>query len=451
MAEIQSTVLVVLAVGGLLFSILSILEKHVKWIISFCAKFGEGCRRTLRFNLFEIPISWYGTVYYVALIFLMYNYDPWVFWLVMAGFGIELTFIWIMVYLRALCIFCVLNAIMMAGLFFFAFDPDMIWESMSIVLLFFIVSFYFIYSENVAEFKSDSEKDDDSIAAKINGDVITLEEVEYPLVQSIYNLRTEIYQLKKERLDQLIREILIKKQAQAGGKTEKELMDLILKKMPHGVNDNLEQNEKEEKIIKYADSLKSKYNVEVILQPPRLPIINIPVKYDPGIGPQDALVVVVEFSDYMCPACRKAHKIAIRIKKKYKDRIKWVFKDFPLEQHVGAKKMAEAAHCANDQGKFWQYQDLLFSLKNGFGSKEVKIYARQLGLDEEEFEECISNRHYRSKVEENVKIGREIGVSATPTFIINGKLVSGAISYEKFEALIEEALKKVSSIKSVNR
>ncbi len=82
------------------------------------------------------------------------------------------------------------------------------------------------------------------------------------------------------------------------------------------------------------------------------------------MGPADALVVVVEFSDYLCPGCRKGYEITKTIRDKYRDRIRWVFKDFPLDRHEGADKMAEAAHCANDQGKFWQYQDLLFSSEN---------------------------------------------------------------------------------------
>jgi protein-disulfide isomerase len=445
----QNTVLVYLAVGGLLFSILSVLEKHVKWLISFCDIFGEGCRRALKFHLFEIPVSWYGIVYYVVLIFLIYNFEPGVFWLIVAGFGIELTFIWIMIYFRAFCIFCAINAVMMTGLFLFVFDFGRIWESLSMILMFFMVSFYFLYRENISEFRNVSETGDESIAANVNGDVITMEEVEHPLTQSIYNLRTKIYQLKKERLDQLVRELLIKKQAQSEGKPEKELIDLILKDNVNGFVDKLEQGQKEGKIIAYADSLKSDYNVEIFLQPPRLPIINIPIKYDPSLGPLDALVVVIEFSDYMCPACRKAHVIAENIKKKYNDRIRWVFKDFPLEQHEGADRMAEAAYCANDQGKFWQYQDLLFSLENISGPEEFKKYAKSLGLNEERFAECINNRKYQSKVEENIKTGREIGVSATPTFIINGKMISGKISHEKFEKLIKGALKKASSVKGV--
>ncbi len=241
----QNTFLAFLAAGGLLVSILSILEKYVKWILSFCDIFGKGCRKALKFHLFGIPVSWYGAAYYLFLIMLIRMIEPWVFWFIIIGFGIELTFIWIMIYIRAFCIFCIINAAMMTGLFLCVFDTGRILESISIILIFFMGSLYFFYRENLSEFTGALEIED-----------------------------------------------------------------------------------------------------------------------DPGMGPADALVVVVEFSDYLCPGCRKGYEITKTIRDKYRDRIRWVFKDFPLDRHEGADKMAEAAHCANDQGKFWQYQDLLFSSEN---------------------------------------------------------------------------------------
>jgi len=323
----ENTLLVFLALGGLFVSILSILERYVKWILSFCDIFGKGCRKALKYHLFGIPVSWYGVVYYLFLIILIYLMEPWVFWFIMAGFGIELTFVWIMIYIRAFCIFCVINATMMTGLFLYVFDINRILESLSIILISFMGSLYFLYRENISEFTGALETED-----------------------------------------------------------------------------------------------------------------------DPGTGPKDALVVVVEFSDYLCPGCRKGHEIAKTIKRKYKDRIRWVFKDFPLEHHIGADKMAEAAHCANDQRKFWQYQDLLFSSEKTPDSQELKNYAKSLGLDDEQFSYCIDNRKHQSKVEKNVKDGKEMGISAIPTFIINGQMISGAPSPEKFEKLIEKALKKASSV-----
>jgi protein-disulfide isomerase len=332
----------------------------------------------------------------------------------------------------------------MTVLFIFVFDFDRIWESLSIILIFSMVSLFYIYRENVSEFKVVSENNDDSIVAKINGNGITMEEVEHPLTQNIYSLRKKIYQLKKDRLEQLIRERLIQKQAKVKGISDKELIDLILKDTIDNFDDKLEQSKKEEILIKYADSLKPNYNVEVLLQPPVLPVINVPITDGPYLGHRNAPVVVIEFSDYMCPACRKTHQIVKRIKKKYRNHVQWIFKDFPLEQHEGAEKMAEAAYCANDQGKFWKYQDLLFSSENKPGPEEFKQYAQKIGLDEKKFMQCIEHRKHKFKVEENVKIGREMGISATPTLIINGQMISGALSAEKFEDLIEEALKKVS-------
>ncbi len=447
----QNSLFVILSLGGLLFSILSILEKHVKWILSFCDIFGEGCRKALKFHLFGIPVSWYGAVYYIFLIILVYLMEPLLFLYVMAGFGIELTFIWIMIYIRAFCIFCTINAAMMTGLFILVFDVHRVWEGISIVLVFLMGSLYFLYRENVSELAGASETEDDLIAAKINGDVITMEDVEQPLVQPIYSLRTKIHQLKKDRLEQLIREILIKKQAKLENKSETDLINSFLKSKAHDFDDRADEHKKEKKIMEYADSLKKKFNVKVFLQPPRLPIINVPIKDDPSLGPLNALVVIVEFSDYLCPGCQKGHKIAETVKKKFKGRIRWVFKDFPLEQHEGADKMAEAAHCAHDQGKFWQYQDILFSMGKKTGSEELIRCAKNLGLDVAKFKQCIDNQQYRSKVQENIRAGKKIGIASTPTFVINGQMLSGAPSPEKFEELIEEAFMKANSVKTSDR
>ena len=337
----QNTVLVLLAIGGLVFSILSILEKYVKGILSFCEIFGQGCRRTLKFHLFGIPASWYGAAYYIVLIFLIFLMKPWVYWFVMVGFGIELTFIWIMVYnIRAFCLFCTLNAVMMGGLFLYVFDISRVWESLSIILICFITSLFFFQRENISEF-SDS--------------------------------------------------------AEAGAEEDGNIAD---------------------------------------------------VKDDPTLGSPDASVAVVEFSDYLCPGCRKAHDISKTIKEKYGDHICWVFKDFPLKQHKGSDKMAEAAHCADDQGKFWQYQDLMFSSEGPVDLQQLEKYAEDLDLDTDKFRHCMETQKHRRKVEKNRKNGKEAGVSVTPTFIINGQKISGTLTVERFEKRIEDALRNVQSIKT---
>jgi len=434
----QNTVLVLLATGGLVFSILSILEKYVKWILSFCEIFGQGCRKTLKFHLFGIPASWYGAAYYIVFFFLIFQMEYGVYWFIMIGFGIELTFIWIMVYnIRAFCLFCTLNAVMMAGLFLYVFDINRMWESLSIILISFITSLFFFQRENISEFSDTVEaepepEEDDDIAAVINGDVITLEEVEEPLSQDLYRLRSQIYQLSKNKLDELIRELLIKKQAKAEGKSEEELIETIVK----DTDDKAGENQKQEKINKYADSLKEKFHVEVFLQKP-----SPPVKDDPAQGPPDASVAVVEFSDYLCPACRKGHDISKTIKKKYGDQIRWIFKDFPLKQHKGSDKMAEAAHCADDQDRFWQYQDLMFSSEGPADLQQLEKYAEDLDLDTDTFRHCMETHKHRRKVEKNIKSGKDAGISATPTFIINGQKISGSLPVEKFEELIEESLR----------
>ncbi|MGA6925523.1 MAG: vitamin K epoxide reductase family protein, partial [Desulfosarcina sp.] len=117
----------ILILAGAAVSIVSALERHVRWIAAVCSLFGEGCRKTADFTLFNIPISWWGMAYYAALALAALIAKPWLFWLVMAGFGFELTFVWIMVAVGAFCIFCVLNAAVVAGLVWVVFDPALAW------------------------------------------------------------------------------------------------------------------------------------------------------------------------------------------------------------------------------------------------------------------------------------------------------------------------------------
>ena len=158
-----------------------------------------------------------------------------------------------------------------------------------------------------------------------------------------------------------------------------------------------------------------------------------------AFGNPDAPVTVVEYSDYMCPACRNMHPVANIIKEMYKDKIRWVFRDFPLRQHKGADRLAEAARCAGEQGKFREFQDMLFDAKE---YPDVKKFAKELGLNESRFAGCFDTAKYAPSVRQDVQNGTDAGIHSTPTFIINGQAKKGMLSVEQFKQLIDEALKQ---------
>jgi protein-disulfide isomerase len=164
---------------------------------------------------------------------------------------------------------------------------------------------------------------------------------------------------------------------------------------------------------------------------------------DPWIGAKDAKVVIVEFSDYACPYCAKfALEVEKKIVENYKNTVKLVFRDFPVHGE-SSYKAAEAANCAREQGKFWEYHYLLFERQKEWYNNVSKFldYAEELGLNSEKFRECLDSGKYRQEVEKDFMDGVSYGVQGTPTFFINDDMVIGYRSYEEFTRLIEERLK----------
>jgi protein-disulfide isomerase len=129
-----------------------------------------------------------------------------------------------------------------------------------------------------------------------------------------------------------------------------------------------------------------------------------------------------------------------KIRDAYGDRIRWIYKDFPLEMHKGAKKAAMAAHCAEEQGRFWEYQDMVYNSEEEPDADLLKKYASSLGLDGEQFQQCLNNGRYVPQIKEDIQTGKEVGICATPTFIINGKMLTGSLSFEEFKEEIDNQL-----------
>lgn len=162
---------------------------------------------------------------------------------------------------------------------------------------------------------------------------------------------------------------------------------------------------------------------------------------DPAKGPEDAAVTVIEFSDFQCPFCSRFYAQTLpQLNENYGDRIRFVFRDFPLTSiHPFAQKAAEAAECADDQDAFWGYHDLLFENQSALDIDSLKGYASSLELDTATFDECLDSGKYAAEVEKDVQDGVAAGVRGTPAFFINGRLISGAQPYQVFEAAIEAA------------
>jgi len=180
--------------------------------------------------------------------------------------------------------------------------------------------------------------------------------------------------------------------------------------------------------------------------------IQVSLDDDAILGDANAKVVVVEFSDFQCPFCRRFYTQTLsQLKEEYVStgKIKFVYRDFPLSSiHPAAEKSAEASECAEEQGKFWEYHDKIFmeqdKLGQGtieYGIEELKKWASEIGLDENKFNQCLDSGKYTSLIQEDTSASSALGVQSTPTFLINGQAVVGAQPFEVFKQTIDPLLK----------
>ena len=158
---------------------------------------------------------------------------------------------------------------------------------------------------------------------------------------------------------------------------------------------------------------------------------------NPPKGDPASLIAIIEFGDFKCPACKAAHPVIDEILNEYN--VSLYYRNFPLPMHGEISFLsAEAAECANEQDKFWQYHEILFENQDILNKENLKLYAKEIGLNEEQFNNCLDTEKYKQEVEKDIKDAKDLGVQGTPTFFINGKKVLGA-NKEKIKQIIEEA------------
>lgn len=460
--------LILLGVAGLFVAVLSVLESRIPALAELCGLFGGGCRDTAAFTLVGIPVSILGVVYYAALLASLFFAPSWAFRIVMAGAGVELTFVYAMAVHHIFCPFCLLNLAVITALVLRVFRWARGWEAMALTLLFMVMSLIPFAGENtsISQIAPPSEPD---VVARVNGKPITNQELEKAMATKLYDARMELHRAKIKELDQIIQDRLLRLEALRLNIPLEEVRSRALDDADSvgpddvqaflaanpGVRSSWEGSEEalQDRVRSFLQrrrntqamrtavtDLQKRYDVEILLQEPPLPWTRVALGNSPVQGPEDAPVTVVEFSDYSCPACRKGHEISMEIREAYRGKIRWVFKDLPLERHKEARIQAEAARCARDQGMFWDYQDMLFMSGQEMGHQRLVDLAVELGMDRDRFESCLRSGRHREDIEADVRAAEEAGVEGTPTFIVNGKLRPGTPSFEELRALIEAEL-----------
>ncbi len=192
----------------------------------------------------------------------------------------------------------------------------------------------------------------------------------------------------------------------------------------------------EERRKAFIEELTDKYPTRTALRPPTLEV-ELGGRAPRGGGP-DAPVTIVEFADYGCPFCREAESTIRRVLNAYGDEVRLAYRDFPL-QAGDSYLAAEATHCANDQGKAWEFHDKLMT-SNDRSGESLKALAIEVGLDVAKFDDCTASGRYKTAVEKDLADAARAGVTGTPAFFINGRLLDGAQPFEKFQEVIEEEL-----------
>jgi len=201
----------------------------------------------------------------------------------------------------------------------------------------------------------------------------------------------------------------------------------------------------QERLAKFIDELKAKHKTTVAL---KAPVIDVATAGRPERGGGvKAPVTIIEFSDYQCPFCKRAEDSVNKVMTTYGDKVRLVFRDYPLPMHSMARPASEAAACANAQGKFWEYHAKLFDNQTALQDDKLKQYAKDVGLDSAKFDECLAKKPHKEAIDKDIADGNKVGVNGTPAFFINGRMISGAQPFEKFKEIIDDeiAAKKTAS------
>lgn len=308
----------------------------------------------------------------------------------------------------------------------------------------------------------------DKVVATYNGGKITYGELEIEAKPKIQEIQNQIYQARKEVLERMAVERIVKAEAAKKGQTEEQYIQARVETLPitppsdadvkeffdrlkaanrippdtklEQIKDQLvqamENQQRRTSVQKVIEELRSQANLVIDLPAPRVEV----AATGPARGPADAKVTIVEFSDFQCPYCGQAFGTVEQLMQQYAGKVKLVFRQFPLPIHPNAEKAAEASLCAADQGKFWELHDLLFKNQKKLDVSDVKTYAASAGLDGPKFAQCLDSGEKKKQVDFDLEAGQAAGVSGTPAFFINGVFLNGALPIDEFKKVIDPEL-----------
>lgn len=316
----------------------------------------------------------------------------------------------------------------------------------------------------------------DEVVATIDGKNVTMNELEAEAKPQLAQVDAQLAQCQAQAkqgrfqvldavLQSMLRDRMVAAEAAAAGQTPEEYLAAELEskigevteaeveaffaenqaRMPPGrakediapqIRQYLAQQKRGEAEQAFYTALEAKHSSTRLLEPPRTEV----AATGPAKGPASAPVTIVEFSDFECPFCSRVNPTLAQVQETYGDKVRIVFRQFPLDMHPNARKAAEASLCAQDQGKFWEMHDAMFADQRNLGVPALKAKAVELGLAGDEFAQCLDSGEYADEVQADLQAGVEAGVSGTPAMFINGIPLSGAVPFENVAEVIDAEL-----------
>ena len=308
----------------------------------------------------------------------------------------------------------------------------------------------------------------DKVVATFKGGQITAGELEKEVRPQIADLENKMYQARKQTLEQMAMERIVKAEATKAGLSEQDWMrkrvesapvqppteaqerqfydrlksggqippDTTFESIKDRIGQALVNQQRQSQVQQVVAELQKQANLKLDLPQPRIQV----AAEGPARGPKDAKVTIVEFSDFECPYCGSAHDTVEQVMNSYAGKVRLVYRQFPLSFHPHAAKAAEASLCAADQGKFWEYHDVLFKNQKKLEPTELKAHASEVGLDGQKFGQCLDSGDKKKAVDADQQAGLAAGVGGTPAFFINGIFLNGAQPIDEFKKVIDAEL-----------
>src|ERR1051325_4567870 len=307
----------------------------------------------------------------------------------------------------------------------------------------------------------------ETVVASVNNIEITQKQVDDSVSAQVRPLQQQLYAIRKAALDNLVTTKILESEAAARRVSIDELRRQLtlgeIKVTRAQVEEAYAQNasffaamspdearerlrldlENQERMKHYRaglDALRRKWTVRVNFAPAAF-VSELDDGTSPAKGSRSAAVTIVEFSDFECPYCNAVQRTLKQVLESYRDEVRLVFKHLPLEGHRNSLPAARAAYCAGEQDRFWQFHDALFGAKELSPAVFAQI-ATDLGLGMVKFQECLSSGQSPAGVVRDLETARLFSIESTPSFIINGKLIQGALSFADFQRIIEQELSR---------